>query len=267
VGRERSEAAAALAEDGVMKFGETIKLVDPGLVVTRRNDAWLVENDHPVYSTLALSFAHKALQQRDRKRKGTISASSLGECARYQQFVFLGMPKLPMDPRNVLKVTNGAMMHLRWQMAGLTEGWLRDAEVPVHDELLKLTGTMDGLLYEGSILELKSINLNGFSRVKTYGPLIPHLFQMATYMLCTEISRGVFIYECKDNQEYEEIVVNAADLPLEEAAMRAGAMWAHLNREELYEPLEKCIDQDGWVYRSCPFRDRCLKIHTWEEAR
>lgn len=249
-----------------MKFSETLKMTDETLVVSRRHDAWLLANDHPRYSPLAVSFATKQFQSTDRVRRGTVSASSLGDCPRYQQFVFLGMPKLPPDPQSVLRMHNGSMMHLRWQMAGLTEGWLTDAEVPVHHPELKLRGTMDGLLYDGSILELKSINSHGFSAIKIFGPKHEHLFQMATYMLCTQRKRGVFIYENKDNQEYREVVVNDTDLPIGDAAEKADALWGAIQQEALYEPLGKCIDQEGWVYRYCPFRDRCLSIKSWEEV-
>ena len=250
-----------------MKFSETIKLTAPELIVSKRHDDWVVKNDaHPVYSRDAMEFAYAQLARVDRVRKGTVSASALGECAREQQFTFLGMPKLPPDAKNAAKMQNGAFMHLRWQMEGLTAGWLTLAEVAVVGNPYRLSGTLDGVLYEGSVLELKSINMNGFSRVQTFGPLIPHLFQMATYMLCTEREKGVFIYECKDNQEYTEIIVRPDDLPMQEAADKAEALWASLEGHSLYEPLSDCMDRKGWKYNSCPFRDRCLDVHTWEQA-
>ena len=249
-----------------MRFSETVKLTSPDLVVSPKHDAWLTYNDHPHYSGRALNFASNQLSKPDRVRRGTVSASSLGECVRYQQFVYLGMPQMPPDQKNAMKMQNGMFMHLRWQMAGLTAGWLAHAEVPVRSEEFRLTGTMDGLLSQGEILELKSINMNGFSRVQTFGPLIPHLFQMATYMLCTARERGVFIYECKDNQEYKEIPVKRGDVDIDEAVLRAEYVWGQIDKQRLADPLGKCIDQEGWVYRSCPFRDRCLGIHTWEEV-
>jgi hypothetical protein len=249
-----------------MRFAETIKLNASNLAVSRRHDAWLEKEDHPVYSDRALAFAMVQLGGKDRVRTGTLSASSLGECRRYQQFVYAGMRKLPHDQKNAMKMQNGAFMHLRWQMAGLTEGWLVEAEVPVQSDTFHLQGTMDGIVYDQSILELKSINMNGFSRVQTFGPLVPHLFQMATYMLCTGRERGVFIYECKDNQEYKEIPVGLEDVPLDEAKQRAHGMWESVQAQRLDEPLEKCIDRTGYLYKSCPFRDRCLTIHGWGEV-
>jgi hypothetical protein len=250
-----------------VRFSETTKLTAPELVISRRHEEFVTQNDaHPHYSRDALEFALGALSKPDRVRKGTLSASSLGRCDREQQFVYLGMPKQSPESKAAMRMQNGSFMHLRWQMEGLTEGWLREAEVPVVENPYLLHGTMDGLLYEGSVLELKSINSNGFSRVATFGPLLPHLFQMATYALCTGRTRGVFLYENKDTQEYKEIVVGAEELPLAEVEAKAMALWSAIEAQELMEPLEKCIDREGWVYNSCPYRDRCLNIHRWEEA-
>lgn len=249
-----------------MRFSETIKHVDPGLVISRRHEDWIVQNDHPVYNQHALELAAHELSKKDRVRRGTLSASSLGECERYQQFVFMGMPKLPMDAKNAAKVQNGSFMHLRWQMEGLTAGWLAQAEVPVKSDAYHLMGTMDGVNYDGSILELKSINSNGFSRVAAFGPLHPHLFQMATYMLCSAREKGVFLYENKDTQEYTEVVVDPDDLPMTEVLIKAEKMWESTQRKVLSEPLSDCMDKKGWKYNSCPFRDRCLFVYDWAEA-
>jgi hypothetical protein len=249
-----------------VRFSETIKHSGPELLVSRKHDAWLAENDHPVYSERALLFAMHQLKARDRVRKGTVSASSLGECERYQQFVYLGMPKLPPDQKNAMKMQNGSFMHLRWQMAGLTAGWMMQAELPIGTNPYHLSGSMDGVLWDDSVLELKSINVNGFSRITTFGPMHEHLFQMATYMLVTQRERGVFIYECKDNQEYKEIVVGPEDVPLKQAAEQAEVVWTNIKNEEFAEPLNDCLDRKGWRYASCPFRDRCLGIHRWEEV-
>jgi hypothetical protein len=249
-----------------VRFSETIAHTDPELVISRQHEAWITENDHPVYSMRAMEFAYSQLAGVDRVRKGTLSASSLGECERYQQFVFLGMPKLPPDAKNSAKMQNGSFMHLRWQMEGLTAGWLTQAEVPVKSDAYHLMGTMDGINYDDSILELKSINSNGFSRIAAFGPLHPHLFQMATYMLCTARDKGVFLYENKDTQEYTEVVVDPDDLPMTEVLIKAEKMWESTERKVLSEPLSDCMDKKGWKYNSCPFRDRCLNVYHWAEA-
>ena len=44
-------------------------------------------------------------------------------------------------------------------------------------------------------------------------------------------------------------------------------VWESVEAEELYEPLNTCIDKTGYQYTGCPFRDRCLSIRSWEEAQ
>ena len=250
-----------------MKFSQTVQHTRTDLVVSRRHDAWLADNDHPRYSREALDFAAAQLaRSSDRVRQGTVSASSLGSCPRYQQFVFLGMPKLAKSPKSTLSCHNGVMMHLRWQMAGLTEGWLTKAEVPIRDDHYGLVGTMDGIAYDESVVELKSISSHGFSSIMTFGPKHEHLFQMGTYLLSTGREKGVFIYENKDNQEYTEIVVHRDELPMDDIVDTARDLWVNLLTRTLYEPLGKCIDKEGWQYQYCPFRDRCLGIRDWDEV-
>lgn len=249
-----------------MRFSETVKLTAPELIISRRHDEWLRSNDHPVYSPRAVAFALDQLTKLDRIRAGTISASSLGTCGRQQQFSYLGMPKMWESQTSASKMANGSMVHLRWQMAGLTEGWLAEAEVPVFSGELGLTGTMDGIAYEGSVVEIKSINARGFSSICAFGPKHEHLFQMASYLLATERDKGSFIYENKDTQEYREIVVHRDDLPMREVELTASDQWGHIGQELLFEPLNDCLDKKGWRYDYCPYRDRCLKIHTWDEV-
>lgn len=247
-----------------MRFSEVAKRNDPELVVSRRHEEWLSHNANPIYTDRAVSFARDQLFMLPRERKGTVSASSLGSCGRKQQFEFLGMPQLPMDTKGAMKVQNGMFMHLRWQMEGLTEGWLLEAEVPVSG--FGLRGTMDGLLYDDSVLELKSINSHGFSSLRTFGPPHEHMIQMASYLLCSRREKGVFIYENKDTQEYTEIVYTADQLPTREAYELNVEIRNKNAAQTLYEPLNDCIDQIGWRYNSCPYRDRCLQIKTWGDV-
>jgi len=248
-----------------MRFSDVVKTQAPDLVVSKRHEAWLEHNSNPVYSDRALDFAATQLHQMPRKRKGTISASSLGSCVRKQQFEYLGMPQLPMDTKGAMKVQNGTFMHLRWQMEGLTEGWLDEAEVPVNVGH-GLAGTMDGVLYNNAVLELKSINAHGFAGLVTFGPPKEHLVQMSAYLICSNRNKGVFIYENKDTQEYTEIVYERSELPVVDVLSLSRSVQTMIADQELEEPLNDCIDKKGWRYGSCPYRDRCLSIKKWGEV-
>lgn len=252
-----------------MKFSDLAKYkTDTGLVVSARYDAWMATNSNPHYNERALNFAAWALeaQSRPRDRKGTISSSSLGSCKRRQQFTYLGMPEISPSPKLAAVFQTGTFMHIRWQMAGLTEGFLDDVEVPVRANQYRLHGTMDGLLEDGSVLELKSANSNSFRRVLSFGPLAGHEFQLGTYLLTTGREKGVFVYEDKDTQEYTEIVRTRDQLPLAEIAVNSAQLWSEIEEENLYEPLDDCMAKTGYRYNGCPFKDNCLKIRGWTEA-
>lgn len=252
-----------------MKFGDLAKYkIDTDLVVSHRHEAWLAKNSNPVYSMFALEFGYTQLQLQasPRDRKGTISASSLGACRRRQQFTFIGMPELPPSPKTAQIFQNGTFMHIRWQMAGLTEGWLAEAEVPVGRNDYGLSGTQDGIAYDRSVVELKSTNSNGFNRVMTFGPLGGHPFQVGTYVLTTGAEKGVLIYENKDTQDWKEFVLTRDDLPLDEIEVANDFLWQSIAAKELQEPLDDCLAKTGYKYTGCPFRKDCLKIRTWEEA-
>ena len=251
-----------------MKFGELIRHSQPDLIISRRHDAWMEENSNPTYNSVALNHAHSEFvkQSVPRDRRGTYSASSLNSCARRQQFTFIGLPELPPSPKTAAIFQNGTFMHIRWQMAGLTEGWLKEAEVPLPENYLHLAGTMDGIAYEGSVVEFKSINSNGFGRVSTFGPKEDHIAQAGTYVAASGAERATFIYEDKNTQEYREFVVSRSEMPIKDIEARAEALWLDTEQKTLAEPLDKCLAGEGYQYTGCPFRDRCLKIKSWDHA-
>lgn len=252
-----------------MKFGELLKHNKPGLVISPRHDEWMKCNSNPTYSKDALDFgmAQMAAQAVPRDRSGTFSASSLNTCRRKQQFTFLGMPELMPSSKTAGIFQNGTFMHIRWQMAGLTEGWLWEGEVPLPENSLGLSGTRDGVAYDGSVVELKSINTNGFARVNTFGPKEDHLAQAGTYVAAGGHDKAILIYEDKNTQEYKEFVIPAEELPLKEIETQAWEIQDMTKAEQLYEPLSSCLAKEGYRYTSCPFRDRCLKIREWDDVQ
>jgi hypothetical protein len=249
-----------------LKFGELIKHAKPELVVSQRHDKWMRENGNPKYSGAAIQFAVEQLGAVQRERKGTVSASSLNTCRRRQIFTYLGWYQLPPAGKTAAIFHNGTMMHIRWQMAGLTEGWLAQAEVPVGQNHLNLSGTQDGIAYDGTIVEFKSINSNGFRQVNTFGPKDDHKMQVGTYGACTGNDKATIIYECKDTQEYREFVVPIDSELISQVNWVTEKVWDYIETKELPEPLPVCEEKSGYRYNGCPYRDRCLKTRDYEHA-
>lgn len=251
-----------------MRFSQLHKFKTDDLVVSPAHEQWMATNSNPVYSDDALAFAASAMVDmgRPRDRRGTISASSFGSCSRKQQFTFIGVPELPPSPKLAAIFQNGTFMHVRWQMAGLTAGWLAAAEVPVGDNSYRLSGTQDGVASDGTVVEFKSINSNGFRSVASFGAKEMHILQVATYIMATEAERATIVYEDKDTQEYTEKVFPREELPLETMAIQVDNMWGSIEHKTLFEPLDKCWDKSGYQYKGCPFRDVCLGIRSWDDA-
>lgn len=249
-----------------MKFSEVVKFNKPDLAISARHDAWLEQNPNPEYSPEAINFMLSQIGKPDRVRRGTFSASSVGGCLRKQQFTFLGLPQIDPSPRTSNIFHTGTAMHLRWQMAGLTEGWLVEAEIPVPENSIRISGTMDGIDYKGRIVELKSAHHDNYMRVMSFGPLKGHLAQMAGYMIATGRDEGAFLYEDKNTQDYVEIPVTRGEVPIYETEERIERLWDSVERKDLYEPLSQCLEKTGMAYKLCPYAKQCLDILEWEQA-
>lgn len=251
----------------MVRFGELLKTHKPSLIISQRYDAWMGKNSNPVYSHEALDFgrAQLFLQSTPRDRRGTVSSSSLKKCWRRQIFTFLGVPEQDYSAKTSAIFQNGTFMHIRWQMAGLTEGFLKSAEIGVGANEYRLSGTMDGIAYDDSVVEFKSTNSYSFSKVMAFGPIAGHEYQVATYCLVTGRDRGILVYESKDTQEFTEIVLDRADLPITEVKIAADKVWDHIDRKVLPAPLD-AVYENKQPCSSCQFRNVCLKLSSWVEA-
>lgn len=249
-----------------MKFAKLMELVNTELYISPRHDAWMRENADATYSDAAMQLAQRELGKPDRDRTQGFSASSVNSCGRAQQFTYIGMPQRPPTDRLAGIFHNGTFTHLRWQMAGLTAGWLEQAEVPIPPNIMKLSGTADGICTDGSVLEIKSINSNGYRNVVQFGAKIEHQFQLATYLMAFDKEMGRFIYENKDTQDYVEIPFHLDEAMRHEIQLRAQWLWDHTRDEHLFDPLEKCWDHEG-KFKTCAYRDVCLGVKNWDEAQ
>lgn len=251
---------------------QLLRAAQEDLPITVRHERWMSSNPNPIYSPEALSFAEQALRRNvggSRARRARLfRASGMAKCPRSRMFTYLGMPKrLEIDSRLAGIFSMGEFIHLRWQMAGLTEGWLDEAEVSVESSEMNLGGTMDGVLYDGSGFELKSINSNGYRRVMDYGPKDEHLLQVHAYMILRggEGQRFSIVYENKDTSEWREFRVTYDDVIAKRAMDEIDLLADHLGRRELPPMLSACETKEGYVWRGCEFRDICPTA-SWPES-
>jgi hypothetical protein len=251
-----------------MSLKNMIKATHQELPITMRHEIWMTKtNGNPVYSAKAIAFAAEALAGdagSQRRRKKMFRASAAGQCHRKQVFSYLDMPKTEsVDSKLASIFITGNMLHLKWQLAGLTEGWLVDAEVPVDRPELNAGGTMDGITYMDGGFEFKTINTRGFMSVMEYGPKVIHLLQVHHYMFLGNLSHFSVIYENKDTGEWKEFYVPRNEELISQAALNISTLNASLERKELPSVLHECDTEEGPTFRQCAYREICLKTKRW----
>ena len=138
---------------------DLVRAVQTDLPITVRMETWMLANADPVYSEAAIQFSDDFLRKRvggnRADRRPHFRASGMGKCARARVFARIGV--LGIDEQYSSEQANtfatGNFLHRKWQMAGLTEGWLVKAEVPLENDEWDLGGTADGYIWDGSLFE------------------------------------------------------------------------------------------------------------------
>lgn len=249
-----------------MKLTQLLQAHQQELVVTPAHERWLIANPNAEYSQEAKDFLAAQIGKPDRVRTNSFSPSSAGTCLRRRQFEYLGLPRRPFKTSTIQILHNGTWTHLRWQAAGLSAGWLDQAEVPVAYPRLMMKGTMDGRLVNGQGLEVKSINSNGFRRVMKYGPKREHLHQVTSYSIASGIDDWVVLYEDKDTNEYREFLFTPDNQGLSQVEHEYERLVIETTAGQLIEMKDECWAKQGSEYLQCPFRDVCPLQQTWDQA-
>lgn len=253
-----------------MRLSKLIASIKADLPVTPRHEKWLHENPNAEYSVEATRFLSTEIGKKQRDRSAAFSASGAMTCPRRRLFSYLGVPEgTRFTSRTIQIFHNGTFMHLRWQMAGISAGWLAQPEVFATNNDLRVKGSLDGILDTGEGLELKSINSNGFNWVMTAeAPKLQHQGQVGTYfVMLPEIDAFSVIYENKDTQDYKEFVIKREKGPVSAARIELEVLNEHVENETFPEVKDLCWAKQGSEYLQCPFRDICPTISSWTQAK
>ncbi len=242
------------------------------LPVTVAHEKWLANNVSAEYSDEAIEFARKALSQEvggSRNRNTMFRSSSTGSCERKQVFHAIGAKKREvLDGKLANIFQTGNMLHLKWQMAGITAGWLVEAEVSADRLDMNFGGTLDGIIVDGSGFEFKSINSRGFQQVSQFGPKEMHIHQVHAYMvLRPEIDEFSIVYENKDNGEWREYRVEKDQTVLNLITENITQLNKYVANKELPVIQKGCLEKEGMEYRGCPYRDKCLTTRAFPTKR
>lgn len=247
-------------------------LVGSDLPVTVAHEKWMAANVSAEYSPEALEFAAKALSGEvggSRNRKTMFRSSSTGACERKQVFAAIGQKKREvLDGKLANIFATGNMLHLKWQIAGITAGWLAEAEVSADRPDMNFGGTLDGIIIDGSGFEFKTINNRGFQQVAQFGPKEAHINQVHAYMvLRPDIEVFSIVYENKDNGEWREYRVHKDQDRLNAIGENITKLNKFVATKTLPPILDGCLAKEGFEYRGCPYRDKCLTTKSFPIKR
>lgn len=225
-------------------------------------------------------------------REMRVSPSSVGDvCTRRVLFSYGGHPQAVEEPRKIDLMDLGSVLHLKWQMEGLSAGWLATPEVwgAVDVEQLtaaaaalevadtsrpvvtvaKMGGSADGELTDGSLFELKTVGAWKFGKVRKRADP-SHLLQMEAYWLIREIlgntngvwQLGSLVYVNRESGEYKEWRIHTS-------ASRRLALFRWLEEYDGYIAVDELPDMhptcseelrvgkvDG-MYGGCRYRATC----------
>lgn len=254
------------------RLSDMVRTIDQRhrLVVTEPHSEWMERDESlQVYSDEAIEFVGKALRNEfKRPRAGRLSPSALGKCPRRVAFGFAGLDEEKWEANSLEIVDAGTWAHLKWQAEGLTMGYLSEAEHWVEDPSLYVGGSLDGVLHEHSVFELKSAAPSVFSRqvLDQQQPHAEYEVQTTAYMMLFGASHASMVYEDRAYGNFHEFRIEMTHEKEKAVINSLRALKSMIDNDELPPMYEDCTLRIGKVYRSCPFRKVCHKYTTVSQA-
>lgn len=201
---------------------------------------------------------HLVRSREPRYDKGWWHPSSLHTlCDRKLAFEYLGIKRKDhaIKGQTLRIFHNGTMMHRRWQSYFKSMGLLIKREVPFTIESPPIRGAADAKIKhpisgDSSIVELKSINTAGFSRLEK--PRDDHLGQLNTYLGGLDVEDGIVLYENKNDQSIKIFPVKFDKTRFEQLQFRL----LKILRKILKGHLPDVFNHEGC--QSCPFLYMCF---------
>jgi len=224
---------------------ETTKVTATGLrkLIGLSNENWLLPfvEDHLIQAREA------------RYDVGWFHPSSLHSlCDRKLAFEYLGIKRQDHAIRaQTLRIFhNGEMVHRRWQAYFRAMKLLVEKEAKFVIDSPPIRGSADAIIVhpvsgDHSIVEIKSINSNGFSRLDA--PMGHHFDQLNIYLGGHKIRDGLVLYENKNTQEVKVFPVKFDQTRFDQLQFRLLKIMHKLNKSQLPD----VFNHDGC--KTCPF--------------
>jgi hypothetical protein len=207
-------------------------------------------------------LAKDSLDSNRASGEGRMRPSLIGDkCERKHLFSYMGIGQRETSDGGNDVMDAGTWGHYRWQLAGLSQGWLKDIEVPVSYEPWELRGAMDGMISDGSGWELKTTNSRKFAEIlKDNTPVHAHLMQTHAYMRALDLSHFSIVYENRDTATWKEFrIARMEEIDAELDSLMVN-LHGHIAEQTLPEMIPSCVQQKGSSYTYCNWAEVCPTV-------
>lgn len=198
--------------------------------------------------------------------------SNLGTCLTGAYFERVGIEPdwdFGIDTRRIFAV---GILFEEWYLTKLSEalGDVYDIETQetLRDDEKDLVGHPDAVIRQNNkivdVLEIKTIERNGFYRLKRDGGAYAHHeLQLFSYLKMLGHDKGQLVYINKANLDQHTVVVESDNEILSEwfidETEKLSEAW------ELQEEPDPVLDLTKWQYQRCRWHSHCLELAGYEE--
>lgn len=190
---------------------------------------------------------------------GRIRPSSLSDpCMRQQLFSYRGERPLVGDTRYM---DSGTWAHYRWQLNLLSAGILTDIEYVVEYSPWFLKGSIDGLIVDGTPLEIKQMGSKWYDVAvnrKSRRPHKWHMFQTHGYMKALGVTECSLLYENRETLEWHEFRVPFDAQVYAELEALMDRLSTHIDANTLPPIFDGCRVGNTTMFSQCKWKEVCF---------
>lgn len=241
------------------------------LIVTGPHYEWMERLEtEQVPSQAAVAHALRAyMRAYKRPRSGRFSMSGIGGCTRALALGYAGAPQKGIEAGLQEIMDHGTTDHLRWQMEGLTLGYMKEAEKWVYDDDLRVGGSIDAELSNGDVFELKSAAPSVYRRIvdEQRYPKPENIAQGDGYMWALDAPYMSLVYADRSYGNFHEFRIARDATRERELLRRLRSLNRYVDEDDLPPMLPDCEIKWGKTYKECFFRQVCPTVHTITQAQ
>lgn len=246
-----------------------LKAIQSGtsLYVTKKHAEFLEtpEYERPRTERVADILRDIYLGKFKHERTGRFSPSSAGGCPRAALFAYQGAPQVGENLDSQDLMSHGTDLHSLWQAEGLEMGWLVEVEKWVYSKELNCGGSIDGIMDDGSLFELKTGAQSVYSKVlKEDQAKWEHRMQVEIYFELSGIDIASIVYEERNSGQFHEFRYRSDPATRRQALSWLDTLNDYLALDDMPEMLDDCEMRTGTVYRQCRYRKHCPAVAALE---